>query len=101
MKLVTNEAVLCRNKVSQNFPEIRYATLYYWLKNYAVCEIYSGFCKSQQNQTGLSEDVAVCCWVSGCRHLREIGNQSPSDATRHPVMQHHIPKKLELHFELN
>lgn len=53
MQLVRNKAVLCRNAIPQNFPEVQYASLYYWLKNYALCEIGSkdclvGFSKSQQ-----------------------------------------------------
>ena len=56
--------MLCRNTIPQNFREVQYASLYYWLKNYAVCEIGSkdyllGFRKSQQSQGGVTKDV-VC-----------------------------------------
>jgi len=98
IQLVRNKAVLCRNTIPQNFREVQYASLYYWLKNYAVCEIGSkdyllGFRKSQQSQGGVTKDVVcVAGWVISWRNL----------GTSYPVMQHHIPaKKLEFHFELN
>jgi len=77
---------------------MQYAALY-WLKNYAVCEIWLkdgplGFWKSQQNQGGVAKDVVVCCWVSDI--LKELGNHSPSDAASHPHKEIGIPYWTEL-----
>jgi hypothetical protein len=87
MQLVTNIAMLCRNKVPQVF---FWNTIYFIiLLVEELCWVWdmlkrwsSGFYKFQQNQSGVTEDVVLCCWVSGYWHL---------EGTSHPVMQHNIP----------